>query len=84
MIIDARNLVGSEYGRPGSVKAVINHAIDGIEVGKHIHVETMTDATGKAVPWARLNMYVSALKGDRDFKIRKSLHESGYEIHRVA
>ena len=85
MIIDARNFVGTEYGRQGSVKGVINHAIDGIEVGKHIRVEAMTDVTGKAVPWERLSMYVSTLKGDdRKFTIRKSINGVGYEVHRIA
>lgn len=84
MIIDARDFVRTEYGRQGSVKAVINHAIDGIETGGHIHVEAMKDVAGKDVPWARLGMYINKLKGERDFKIRKSLHESGYEVHRIA
>lgn len=84
MIIDARNFVGAEYGRQGSMQAVINHALDGIETGSHIHVEAMKNAAGKIVPWARLSMYISKLKGEREFKLRKSLHESGYEIHRVA
>ena len=85
MIIDARNFVDAKYGRRGSLKAVINHAIDGIEVGSHIHVEAMTDVIGKSVPWARLSMYVSTLKGDdRKFTIRKSIKGVGYEIHRIA
>lgn len=84
MIIDASNFVSPEYGRPGSVKAVINHAIDGIEVGKHINIEAMKDVTGKIVPWERLNMYVSILKDDRKFKIRKAIGGSGYDIHRIA
>lgn len=84
MIIDARDLVSPEYGRTGSVKAVINHAIDAIDVGKHIHVEAMKDALGKTVPWERLNAYVSMLKGERKFTIRKCVHGDGYEIHRVA
>ena len=84
MIIDARNFVSPEYGRTGSMWAVINHALDGIETGSHIHVEAMKDATGKDVPWARLSMYASRLKGDRKFMIRKSLHDIGYEIHRIA
>jgi hypothetical protein len=37
MIIDARNFVGTEYGSQGSMQAVINHALDGIETGSHIH-----------------------------------------------
>lgn len=85
MIIDARNFVGTGYGRQGSVKAVINHALDGIETGSHIHVEAMKDVAGKDVPWARLSMYVNALKGEtRKFTIRKSIHDVGYEIHRIA
>lgn len=84
MIIDARNFVGPEYGRTGSVKAVINRAIDMIEVGRYAHVEAMMDLTGKTVPWQRLSMYVSTLQGDRKFAIRKRIHGDGYEIHRVA
>ena len=84
MIIDARNLVGSEHGRQGSMKAVINHALDSIEVGEHIHVEAMKDAIGKTVRWERLHAYVSMLKGERKFAIRKRVHGDGYEIHRVA
>lgn len=84
MIIDARNFVGPEYGRIGSVKAVINHTIDTIEVGKHTHVEAMWDVIGQTVPWNYLTVYVSALKGDRKFKVRKCIHGDGYEIHRIA
>ena len=84
MIIDAHNFVGTEHGRQGSVKAVISHAIDGIEVGKHIHVEAIKDVAGNDVPWERLGMYIHNLKGARKFKTRKSLHDIGYEIHRVA
>lgn len=84
MIIDARNFVGPEYGRTGSVKAVINHALGMIEVGKHSHVEAMMDSAGKTVPWDRLSMYVSLLKGDRKFTIRKCVHGDGYKIHRIA
>lgn len=84
MIIDARNFVGTEYGRQGSMRAVINHALDGIETGGHIHIEAMKDVAGKIVPWARLSMHIHKLKGEREFKLRKSLHESGYEIHRIA
>lgn len=71
MIIDARNFVSQEYGRLGSTKAVINHALDGIEVGQHIIVEAVNDKIGKPVPWERLNMYVSILRGDRTFTVRK-------------
>lgn len=84
MIIDARNFVGPEYGRIGSTKAVINHALDTIEVGKHTHVEAMMDLAGKTVPWQRLSMYVGTLQGDRKFAIRKRIHGDGYDIHRVA
>lgn len=84
MIIDARNFVGFEYGRPGSLKAAMNHALAQIEAGNHIHVEGMKDSIGKNVPWERLNVYVSMLKGNRTFKVRKSVHGIGYEVHRVA
>lgn len=84
VIIDARNLVGPEYGRIGTLRPVVKHALDMIEVGKHVHVEAMRDAIGQTVPWERLHGYVSTLRGDRRFTIRKCAHGDGYEIHRIA
>ena len=84
MILDAREFVSPEYGRTGSMKAVINHALDKIETGNHIHVEGMKDAIGKTVPWKRLSAYVTMLRGERKFTIRRAINGNGYEIHRIA
>lgn len=83
MVIDASKLVDARYGRKGSVTAAVGAVLDSIEVGGMVKIDGVVTAFGDSLPWPRIQSTINASRIG-EFKTRKAIHGTGYEIHRVA